>query len=206
MEKLVGSDPFLARILTVFEGRVSPEPSSEQLMQMEADAQERYEKRIPPGFADIKSKDMPGACGDYIAWRQLMEISRTEGKDIILAIDDLKEDWWFIERGRTVGPRPELLEEFNRVTERRVYIYNSENFLRAAKRFIAADIRDDVIEEVTQRLASRRETQRVSQDKPVASEAAAAGAPRAMHSVDEKLVADVKPVMSASSEEDKPRV
>jgi len=151
MEKLVGADPYADRMFDIFEGKVGRCPTSEERSKMEAEAQARYDKLVPPGFADAKEKGFPDACGDYIAWQQLMEIANEAKKGFILVIDDVKEDWWLLERGRTLGPRPELLEEFTRVTEQKFYMYNSENFLRAAKEFTSAEIRDDVLEEVSQR-------------------------------------------------------
>jgi len=135
MEKLVGSDPYAEKLFGVFDGRIGKCPTSEELAQMEEEAQKRYDRQIPPGFADLKDKKAPDAYGDCIAWHQLMEIAKGEQKSFILVTDDFKEDWWLIERGRTIGPRPELLEEFTRVTDQRLYLYTSESFLRAAKEF-----------------------------------------------------------------------
>lgn len=174
IEKLIGSDPYAERLLAAFEGRVGEVPSQESLSRLHALAKIRYDQRVPPGFADLKKKEIPDAYGDCIAWFQLIEIAKSEQKDIILVIDDQKEDWWQKDRDRTVGPRPELLEEFARTTERRIHMYTSEGFLRAAKEFTSVEIRDDVIEEVTLRLASERETRRGADFKPVAADAAAA--------------------------------
>jgi hypothetical protein len=154
MEKLVGSDPYADRMFDIFEGRVGKAPTTEALCELEAIAQTRYGKLIPPGFADLKEKGSPAASGDFIAWHQLMEIAKEEEKGVILVTDDMKEDWWLLEGSRTVGPLPHLIEEFTRITNQRFYMYNSETFLRAAREFAAADIRDDVIEEVTERRAS----------------------------------------------------
>jgi hypothetical protein len=153
MERLIGSDPYADRMFDIFDGKVGKCPTADERLQMETEAKKRYEELRPPGFADVKEKEYPDACGDYIAWHQLMEIAREEKLGVILVIDDVKEDWWLLERSRTVGPRPELLEEFMRFTGQRFYMYNSENFLRAAKEFTAADIRDDVLEEVSERIA-----------------------------------------------------
>jgi hypothetical protein len=157
MEKLVGADPYAERMFDIFDGRVGKCPTAEERSQMEAEAQKRYDNQIPPGFADVKDKGVPDCYGDCIAWLQLMEIAKAEKKGVILVIDDVKEDWWLLERKRTLGPRPELLEEFTRVAEQRFYMYNSESFLRAAKEFASAEIGDDVIEEVRLRAASQRE-------------------------------------------------
>ena len=178
IEKLIGSDPYAEKMFVAFDGRVGKCPSAEELSRLNALAQERYEKLIPPGFADLKEKGIPGAYGDCIAWQQLMEIANVEQKGIILVIDDEKDDWWLMESRtkRTLGPRPELLEEFTTVTKQQFYMYNSESFLRAAKEFTSAEIRDDVIEEVSLRLASQRETERALDLKSVPSGTAIKGA------------------------------
>jgi hypothetical protein len=167
IEKLIGSDPYAEKILEVFEGRVGQGPSPDELAKLHADAQQRYDQQVPPGFLDLKEKAAPDAYGDFIGWHQLMEIAKAEKMDIILVVDDFKEDWWNIERDRTIGPRPELLEEFFRVTGQRLHMYTSENFLWAAKKFVAADIREDVIEEVRQRLADQRQSGRIADPKPL---------------------------------------
>jgi hypothetical protein len=162
MEKLIGSDPYLEKLFEIFKDRVGEAPSEEERLRLEGVAKERYGKNIPPGFLDLKDKDVPDAYGDFLGWHQLMEIAKKEQKGVIFVTDDFKADWWHVERDRTVGPRPELLEEFAVETKQQIWMYTSENFLRAAKEFTHADIRDDLIEEVRERLASQRETQRAA--------------------------------------------
>lgn len=160
MEKLVATDAYADKLLAVFDGKLGPAPSSEQLERIHESAKERYDKSLPPGYADLKDKAVPEAYGDCVGWLQLIEIAKKEKKGFLLIIDDLKEDWWHIERERTIGPRPELLAEFATVTEQKLWIYNSVNFLRAAKEFMAAEIGDKAIKEVSDRLASQREMMR----------------------------------------------
>jgi len=167
--KWIGADPCAERIFEAFENRMSPCPTEEQLSELHRKANERYQQKIPPGFADLKEKDTPEAYGDYIGWCQLMQIAKVEQKPIIFVTDDFKEDWWDIESGRPIRPRPDLLEEFTRETGQEVHIYSSENFLRAAREFMSADIRDEVIEEVRERLEGQRESQRAVDLKPPAA-------------------------------------
>ena len=192
IEKLIGSDPYAEKLLAVFDGRVGSCPTPEELSQHHSEAKNRYDKKIPPGFSDLKKKDVPDAYGDYIAWHQLMQIAKAEKQDFILVVDDLKDDWWYIERERTVGPRPELLAEFARETEQHVYMYTSESFLRAAREFTSAEIGDEVIEEVTLRLASERETQRGADLKSVPTDAAPASVEKATGSPVDKTGAPKK--------------
>ena len=166
MECLIGSDPYADKVLTVFEGRLGPKPTPEELTLLHERAKERYDKKRPPGYSDLKGKGAPDAYGDFIGWSQLIEIAKKEQKGVILVLDDSKEDWWLKREERKIGPHPDLVEEFSSLTQQRLWIYTSENFLRAAKKFVAAEISDEVIEEVTQRLASQQESQRVSDTIP----------------------------------------
>jgi PIN like domain len=166
IEKWIGVDPHAERIFKAFENRMGSPPTQEELHNLHIEAEERYKQLIPPGFADLKEKKAPEAYGDYIGWHQLIAIAKAEQKSMILVNDDLKDDWWYTVGDRQIGPRPELLEEFSRETKQELYMYTSENFLRAAKKFMSADIRDELIEEVRKLLEGQRETQRAADLKP----------------------------------------
>ena len=166
MESFISTDPYASRVLDVFHGKLGLAPTEERLKELHSEAAARYAINRPPGYADLKDKGAPDAYGDYVGWSQLIEIAVREQRGFVLVVDDLKEDWWLIERDRTIGPQPELIDEFYRLTKQKLWIYNSENFLRAAKRFTDAEIRDEAIEEVTQRLASQRESVKIAGLKP----------------------------------------
>ena len=170
MEKWLGLDPYAERLFKAFENRIGKRPSEEELVELHRKAEDRYKRQIPPGFVDRKDKDAENSYGDYVGWNQLMQIAKAEEKSIILVIDDLKEDWWYTVGDRQPGPRPELLEEFEQETKQELYMYTSENFLRAARDFTSADIRDDVIEEIRERLEGQRIRQRSVEFKPSATE------------------------------------
>jgi hypothetical protein len=205
LDKLVQDDPYAGKLLQALEGRVSLAPSPEEVAKLHEVAKARYDKKIPPGFADLKEKDVPDAYGDYIGWSQLMQIAAKEQRGIIFVTDDFKNDWWHIEGDRTVGPRPELLEEFARTTQQQICLYTSELFLRAAKEFMAADIREDVIEEVTQRLASQRDTQRSMAEMKLAPTEADVPESDKMSGDAQDTVHDWKSTSSVGSDADKLR-
>ncbi len=155
MEKLIGNDPYCDRILQIFEGRIGPEPMAEDLARFHSEGAERYSNLVPPGFADLAKKGTPAAYGDYIAWCQIIQIGKLEKKPIILVTDDVKDDWWQIEKERTVGPLPQLIEEFSRNVQQPFYMYNSESFLRQAQEHFGAEIKEGAIQEVKERLESQ---------------------------------------------------
>ncbi len=165
MNQLITRDPFLDRMLAAFEGKLGSAPSTTNLEDLYKEAKERFNLKIPPGYEDLKTKKEPEAYGDFIGWRQLMDIAKEINKDMILVIDDIKEDWWQRIHGQTLGPRPELLSEFSEKTGQRLYLYTSDNFLRYAKESGVAEISETVIVEVGQRLASQRESQRAGDEE-----------------------------------------
>jgi hypothetical protein len=112
LEGLISSDNYANTLDDALSTKIGSEPKQEAWDKMCVEAAERFKNSVPPGFADAKDKTPPDCYGDYIAWNQLIAICSEEKRDLILVTDDTKEDWWRIENGRTIGPRPELLAEF----------------------------------------------------------------------------------------------
>lgn len=102
-------------------------------------AYDRYNKKIPPGYMDLDKstenkgnfeKDEYGKYNDYFIWKQIINFAKDEKTNIIFVTDDAKEDWFRKNRGKTLGPREELLNEFYKETGKMIYIYNTQSFLR----------------------------------------------------------------------------
>lgn len=123
----------LERITAIFDGRVGARSTPEKLASIRKEGEERYAKRIPPGYKDAK-KDGPESdkFGDLIIWKDLIEKAKADQRPLIFISDDAKEDWWHIHRGRKLGPRPELLEEFRDQAGQDFHIYELGQFLRIA--------------------------------------------------------------------------
>jgi len=66
----------------------------------------------------------------------LLEKANKENTPIILITDDMKEDWWKISHGKTIGPRPELRREMYERAGVDFYIYNFDNFLEHVSRIL----------------------------------------------------------------------
>lgn len=90
----------------------------------------------------------PTTYGDFLGWMQLIELASEKKTDVILVTDDRKEDWWAIVDKETVGPRPELIEEFKKTSGQRIWIYQADRFLYDANQYLHEDIADMVIKEV----------------------------------------------------------
>lgn len=123
----------MARLTELFEGRVGSRWRPDRLGAIKKEGEDRYARKIPPGYKDAK-KDAGefDKYGDLIIWKDLIEKSKAEKRPVIFISDDAKEDWWWIYRGRKLGARPELLEEFHEATGQDFHIYEFTQFLRIA--------------------------------------------------------------------------
>lgn len=137
--KRISTDEIQDMIGTLFEGRVGTSLSDDILEAICKDGETRYAKKIPPGYKDdIKDDGVASQYaayrkyGDFIIWRQIMAFATDSKKDVIFINDDKKEDWYQIFRGKTLGPRPELVQEFLSQTNQNFYMYQADRFLELA--------------------------------------------------------------------------
>jgi PIN like domain len=109
--------------------------SDAELAEIYVEAEERFRILRPPGFSDAKNKGVPEKYADVVIWFELIEHAKTEKKPLIFVTDDRKEDWWVKKNGKTISPRPELLEEFQKKTNSSMYMYQTEQFIEYALSF-----------------------------------------------------------------------
>ncbi|MEQ5033453.1 PIN domain-containing protein [Morganella morganii] len=151
--KYLDNDDILETIANLFDGKTGDEPSN--LKEIIEIAKERIKNSVPPGYKDA-GKENENPCGDYILWSQLLEHSKKTNKPLILITSERKEDWWEIIKGKTVGPRPELLKEAIKETGNHILIYQTETFIKIASEKYGkpADksIINDIIEVSKQRI------------------------------------------------------
>jgi hypothetical protein len=163
---LTGPDPIKDRLENLFDTKVGPVYSSqEDVDKKQKEAELRYKNNIPPGYKDDgKDKNGPDEFsyngiiykrkyGDYFVWSQLLEHAANAGiEKLIFVSDDAKEDWWYqidMEGPKTIGPRPELVEEAKRIGKIDSFLmYRPEGFLKFASEVLAADISEETLTEV----------------------------------------------------------
>jgi len=157
------------RLTKLLENRVGEKWRADQLAAVKKEGEDRYAKKIPPGYKDNK-KDAGefDKFGDLIIWKEMIAKAKADKRPVIFISDDAKEDWWWIHRGRKMGPRPELIEEFRAQAEQEFHIYEFSQFLRfAAQRF--PEIKANV-EKVEESLLADEEARRRQVDAAAASE------------------------------------
>lgn len=154
---LLQQDTIRDSITSLFEGRVGSAYSQSRLNEIYKTGELRYERRVPPGYKDRDKKSIKSygsltvedKYGDLILWFQILDKAKEVQKPIIFLSDDDKEDWWWRSRGRTIGPRPELLTEMRLEASVLFYMYSPNQFLEYAGKFFEVSVNQNVINEMT---------------------------------------------------------
>lgn len=121
------------RISELYDGRVGEPYDEEKLQALFKEGATRYAKQIPPGYKDEAEKQDDRKYGDLVLWRQILDHATVHKKPLLFVTDDNKEDWWERPSGKTVGPRPELVEEYYAASGQRAHFYNLRRYLAFAK-------------------------------------------------------------------------
>ena len=162
LKEMIGNDQILSELAEIFDEQVGERYSNDELSKLFTEGEKRYAERIPPGYKDGKKNPNASSVserrsnfGDYILWRQTLDMAKGKSESVIFVTDDQKEDWWQISSGTTVGPRPELIAEFCEETAQKILIYTPDNFLRDAEPNLNQSISDETIDEIHSEHSSR---------------------------------------------------
>ncbi len=146
---LLQNDYLLERLTNLFNDRIGNEYSPKRLEEIYKEFEQRFRLQIPPGYRDKNpKKEGFKKYGDGVLWFQVIDYAKSKKKTIILITDDQKDDWWRIEKGETLGPRPELATEIGSKAKVSFYMYNSSQFLKYAKEFLGLKVKQEAIEEI----------------------------------------------------------
>lgn len=149
------NDEILDFVASTFEKNTGQPYTKDELDRIINEGTIRYESKIPPGYKDV-NKENPSfphrKFGDLIVWYQTIDHSKTSNKPIIFITDDKKEDWWLEQSGRTIGPRPELIEEFKRKSGNDFWMYTVSRFVEEHSerhdKSILGKLLDDILNEI----------------------------------------------------------
>lgn len=140
-------DHIFDRISDLFLDRVGEGFTSEDYAKICEEGEDRYANKIPPGFRDA-GKQNGNQYGDLIIWKEILRLGEVRECPLIFVTDDAKDDWWWIERGETQGPRVELVDEYWAASGKRVHFYEPLQFIRYAKERTQLPVSEDSLEEV----------------------------------------------------------
>lgn len=160
----ITDDEIKQRLADLLEGKVGPVYTAETLGALVLEGERRYAQKIPPGFEDRDKhkgsslvKEVNKRYGDLIFWKQVLDKAKDSSSSVILVTGERKEDWWSVCGGKTIGPLPELMEEFFSVTGKEFYIYTTHNFLNFANNYLHQDTPPAAVDEVRDAFVNDKE-------------------------------------------------
>jgi len=142
---LLHKDPFLEQIASIIGDSIGQEPAKAVFDENCIRAKERIAAKQPPGYMDEK-KPEPDRYGDALIWFEMLDHAKAVERPIMLLTDDLKEDWWQIEGGEKLGPRPELREEMRKIAGVEFYLANPSHFLEVAGSQLKVGVSESSVE------------------------------------------------------------
>ncbi|MEX1214387.1 PIN domain-containing protein [Saccharospirillum sp.] len=149
------NDDIQDRISSLFSGNIGSGFSENELVKLISEGEKRYKEKIPPGYKDqVKdgsSDSFRSKCrvyGDLIVWKEIIGMAKDQKRPVIFVTDDQKEDWWREVEGKTIGPRPELIEEFKAETGQDFLMYVASSFIERASKKFDEPVTEKVVEEL----------------------------------------------------------
>ncbi|MBV7478181.1 PIN-like domain-containing protein [Pseudomonas sp. PDM31] len=154
-EKRITLDEIKDQLEQLLEGKVGEGFTRDRLDSVIVDGKLRYEQKTPPGFCDAKKggdsvvfSEICRPYGDYIVWLQIIDYAKSSNKPIIFITGDTKDDWWASFQGKTLGPHPQLVQEFLSLVEQDFYMYPPDRFLERANVYLKQDASDQAVNEI----------------------------------------------------------
>ncbi|MGE7020840.1 PIN-like domain-containing protein [Solibacillus cecembensis] len=102
-------------------GKIGSPFTLNELLSIYQEGEVRFKYAIPPGYKDGNkdTKDLSNRAkfGDLIIWKEILQKVQEHNQNIIFIMEDNKPDWWEINNSVLIGPKQELIKEFNEISE-----------------------------------------------------------------------------------------
>jgi rRNA-processing protein FCF1 len=108
------NDPVSAMYGELFAPNVVLEPEVNH-DELRTDLAKRYLHKLPPGYKD--STQSKAAAGDLIIWYTILQLAKTQERDLIFVSEDVKADWRVRSEKQILFPRYELVDEYRRASK-----------------------------------------------------------------------------------------
>jgi hypothetical protein len=131
------SNPILNKVLTLYEGKVGEEFTTEQLAKIYQTGERLYTKRYPkfkpPMVSEANSSRNPHfVYGDLILFEEMIKFAKTNKTNVIFVTNSRKRNWWYV-TDNAITPRQVTMQKFSWKTRgQALYLYQLDEFLHAA--------------------------------------------------------------------------
>lgn len=154
-DKRITQDEIKDKLQEIISNNVGEGYQKDKLEEIILSGKARYDERIPPGFGDAKKGgesilfiDRCKPYGDYVVWLQMLDHAKKLDRSMIFVTGDVKEDWWTVFQGKTVGPHPLLVQEFLGDTGNGFYMYTPDKFLERASVYLDQAASKESVQEI----------------------------------------------------------
>ena len=117
----------------LFEGKIGVPYDKAELAELYGQAQDRYEKQIPPGYTTDCYTDQRLRYHDFIVWEQLKKVAKDRRKNIVYCTTREKEDWFYMVDGEVVTSNSFLVNDFKESVDQSFKCYSFRTFLNECK-------------------------------------------------------------------------
>ncbi|MBG5923699.1 PIN-like domain-containing protein [Providencia rettgeri] len=155
------SDDIRSWIDTVSIEKISEPLTQEQIDRINKEGERRYKAKIGPGWEDERDKKdsesyfdgvyYKDKYGDLYLWTEILNKveSDDEVENIIFVTNDVKDDWWYREHGKTIGPLECINTEIKNKNINFFNMYTQSSFLSKATNLLdKIHVNDSSIEEL----------------------------------------------------------
>lgn len=123
------SSALKSAIEKLFHDKIGDAYADAQLQQLYDESQKRYDNQIAPCLTLSSSPDVRIKHNRYVIWKQIQKKAMDTGKPILLVLNRITSNWFFIYNKDVVYPRQELINEFDRYTGQSVHIITAYSFV-----------------------------------------------------------------------------
>lgn len=160
-------DDIRENIDRLFNSKVGEAPSSQEVIDdVEKDGENRFSKKIPPGFEDKDKGKNDGQphifynnliysrkFGDLHIWKQILNKAKSaEIENVVFITDDSKADWWYTISSsgeKQIGPLANLQAEiYNESNISNFCMYNTSDFLKAGEDILDVKVEKETLTDI----------------------------------------------------------
>ena len=117
------------RINELFQGRIGEPYEQNQLEQLYQESEERHKQGRHPSIDLSSSKNIRIKHHRLIVWKQIERYAKEEKKDIVLVLNRITPNWFFIYNDVMVRPHQNLINEFIENTGQNIYIITAHELI-----------------------------------------------------------------------------
>lgn len=117
------------RIDEIFQGRIGEPYEQNQLEQLYQESEERHKQRRHPSIDFSSNKNIRIRHHRLIVWKQIERYAKEKQKPIVLVLNRITPNWFFIYNDAMVRPHQNLINEFIENTKQNIYIITAHELI-----------------------------------------------------------------------------